>query len=365
MSQTRYCSTCGSLLGEGAAICGECGARYQASPYERRATETPGAWSPPPTPRSRDLGPEDEEQDEEEAVQLISRDSLAPEKPGATTLRPREQYDQVMVTQPPMPQNAPGASAGMPSGPGSPVTASGALPTDHPLEPPLDGCAPASPLKRVLAALIDSVIAILVLVPLAIGGILAVTTRAEALLPYILIGVGVALPAAYVVLMIWLSGAKGFTVGKLVLGLRITRGSQGGPLGVVRALGRWFLYGVFPLLMALSIFLDPKKHLRGFHDRAIDSVVVDVQAGRNPLQPRPDDFERESAEHYLGSPSVPVSAHENLLAEPGAAWQDSAGPETSQPAPSGAWGEAASPYAPPAPGTSAPSAADAQSRIHN
>ena len=65
MSQTRYCSTCGSLLGEGAAICGECGARYQASPYERRATETPGAWSPPPTPRSRDLGPEDEEQDEE------------------------------------------------------------------------------------------------------------------------------------------------------------------------------------------------------------------------------------------------------------------------------------------------------------
>src|SRR5699024_8728077 len=179
------------------------------------------------------------------------------------------------------------------------------------------------------------------------------------LLPYILIGVGVALPAAYVVLMIWLSGAKGFTVGKLVLGLRITRGSQGGPLGVVRALGRWFLYGVFPLLMALSIFLDPKKHLRGFHDRAIDSVVVDVQAGRNPLQPRPDDFERESAEHYLGSPSVPVSAHENLLAEPGAAWQDSAAPEPSQPAPSGAWGEAASPYAPPAPGTSAPSAADA------
>src|SRR5699024_10421241 len=123
MTHTRYCRTCGSLLGEGAAICGEGGACYRASRYVRRATETAVAWSPPPTPRSRDLGPEDEEQDEEEAVQLISRDSLAPEKPGATTLRPREQYDQVMVTQPPMPQNAPGASAGMPSGPGSPVTA--------------------------------------------------------------------------------------------------------------------------------------------------------------------------------------------------------------------------------------------------
>src|SRR5699024_5474544 len=66
----------------------------------------------------------------------------------------------------------------------------------------------------------------------------------------------------------------------------------------------------------LSIFLDPTKHLRGFHDRAIDSVVVDIKHGRNPMKPRPDDFERADAEHYLGAPSVAVSAHENLLAEP-------------------------------------------------
>ena len=53
MNQTRYCSTCGTLLSEGAAICGECGARYQASPYEKRATDAPGAWSAPPRPRAR------------------------------------------------------------------------------------------------------------------------------------------------------------------------------------------------------------------------------------------------------------------------------------------------------------------------
>ena len=91
--------------------------------------------------------------------------------------------------------------------------------------------------------------------------------------------------------------------------------------------------------MALSIFLDPRKHLRGFHDRAVDSAVVDVKDGRDPLQPRPDDFERAGAEHYLGAPSVAVAAHENLLAEPGAAWRDqgagSAQPVDAGPTPQG------------------------------
>src|SRR5699024_11022288 len=107
MSQTRYCSTCRSLLSEGAAICGECGARYQASPYERRATDAPAPSSQAPAPRWRDLGHADEAGPEDEGVELISRDSLELKNPGATTLRSPEQDDQMMVTQPPMQQYDP------------------------------------------------------------------------------------------------------------------------------------------------------------------------------------------------------------------------------------------------------------------
>ncbi|MGO1285277.1 MAG: RDD family protein, partial [Brachybacterium sp.] len=362
MSQTRYCSTCGSLLSEGAAICGECGARYQASPYERRATDAPGAWSQAPKQRTRDLGSAPEQNPEDEGIELVSRESLEPRGPGATSLRSQEQYDQMMVTQPPMNQPGPGSAPGMPSGPGSPAPAPGAQPAGQPMERPLDGCVPGSPLKRLLAVLVDSVIATVVTVPLFIGLVLVLTSETIGLLPQILIGVGVALPVAYHLLMIWLAGAKGFTLGKLILGLRITRTGQAGPIGFVRSLGRSLLYGLVPPVMALSIFLDPKKHLRGFHDRVIDSVVVDVKEGRNPMQPRPDDFERESAEHYLGAPSVAVSTHQNLLSEPGSAWSDGAGSAPAQPsAPaSGAWGGgqqmAPSPYAPPVSSGSAPEA---------
>ncbi|MGP9747156.1 RDD family protein [Brachybacterium sp. AOP29-B2-41] len=358
MNQTRYCSTCGTLLSEGAVICGECGARYQASPYERRATDTPGAWAQAPRSRARDLGADAAQAPEEEGIELVSRESLLPKNPGATALRTQEQYDQMMVTQPAMNQTGPGPAPGMLNGPGSPAPAPSA-PGGEPMEPPLDGCVPGSLLRRFLAALVDSVIGTLVAVPLTLGMILILTSDTIGLLPQILVGVGVALPVAYTVLMIWLAGSKGFTLGKLILGLRITKDGVGGPIGFVRALGRWALYGIIPLIMALSIFIDPKKHLRGLHDRVIGSVVVDIKAGRNPLQPRPDDFERESAAHYLGAPSVAVSTHPNLLSEPGTAWS---GPSDSAPAQpvTGGWDGsqqmAPSPYAPPASSSSAPEA---------
>lgn len=386
MNQTRYCSTCGTLLSEGAAICGECGARYQASPYEKRATDAPGAWSAPPKPRTRAEQGQERSDQEDEGIELITADSLRPPQPGATALRNEEQYDRVMVTQPPMNQPAtspPGQRAGMPGGPGAsasgpgaaPGTAPGAAPEGAPaaasFEPPLDGCAPATPVKRFLAALIDTVIATLVTVPFLIGFILIITSQSASTTSMILIGVGTALPAAYHLVMIWLVGAKGFTLGKLILGLRVTRLSEGGALGFVRALGRWAVYAVFPLLMALSIFFDPRKLLRGFHDRAIDSVVADIKAGRNPLQPRPDDFERAGAEHYLGAPSVAVSTHENLLSEPGAAWRDQGaspvrpvdgaqGPEQGAPSPYAPGGSAASAAEAPAASWGSPSPAPQQ-----
>lgn len=355
MNQTRYCSTCGMLLPETAAICGECGARYQASPYERRATDAPGAWSQAPRARSRDLGPVEEHTPDDEGVQLISREQLQPRAPGATALRPADQYDQVMVTQPPTSQTGPGIRSAPGGIPGSPAAGPAAAAASGPveMEPPLDGCAPASPLKRFLAALIDSVIVSLTMLPLVIGLILMIVQESATLLAQILIGVGAAVPAAYTVLILWLVGSKGFSLGKLFLGLRVTRTSRAGSIGFLRSLGRWALYSLISLVMALSIFLDPRKVLRGFHDRAVDSVVVDIKAGRNPMLERPDDFERESADHYLGAPSVAVTAHENLLAEPGAAWRDETPADPSGPqapaAPPTGWGSgapSADPYAP-------------------
>lgn len=355
MSQTRYCSTCGMLLSAGAAICGECGARYQASPYERRATDAPGAWSQAPRTRSRDLGPVQEQDSDDEEIQLISREELTPRAPGATALRSADQYDQVMVTQPPTSQDGSAIPPG-PSGiPAAPVPEEAGTATAGPadMDPPLDGCAPASPLKRFLAALIDAVIASLTLLPLAIGLILIIVQDSATLLAQILVGVGVAVPAAYRVLILWLVGSKGFSLGKLILGLRVTRSSRAGGIGFLRSLGRWALYALIPVVMALSIFFDPRKVLRGLHDRAVDSVVVDTKAGRNPMLERPDDFERAPAEHYLGAPSVAVTAHENLLSEPGAAWRDEAAQQAASPqdAASGSdgWGPQAlsvDPYAP-------------------
>ncbi|PMC74391.1 MULTISPECIES: RDD family protein [unclassified Brachybacterium] len=366
MSQTRYCSTCGTLLADGAVICGECGARYQASPYERRATDAPGAWSQAPRHRSRDLGAQPEQAPaEEEGIQLITSDALQPKNPGATALRTDSQYDQMMATQSPMNPASATAQPGVPSGPGSPAPApasgSQAVPggASGQMEPPLDGCTPGSFLKRFLAMAVDGVISTLVTVPLIIGIVLFLKAESPGLLSQILIGVGTMLPAAYTILILWLVGAKGFSLGKLILGLRVTRASQGGSIGFLRSLGRSVLYGLLPPLMGLSVFLDPKKHLRGFHDRIIDSAVVDVKDGRNPLQPRPDDFERASAEHYLGESSVAVSTHDNLLTTPGAAWsgQDAA----AQPVAGGSAGAqdiAQSPYAPPATGSGPEPSAD-------
>lgn len=362
MNQTRYCSTCGALLPEGAAVCGECGARYQASPYERRATDAPGSWSQSPRARSRDLGQEESGPAEGEAIQLLTREDLAPRERGATTLRGADQYDRRMVTQPgTQPGGHPGASPVHGSPAPAPASATPGKGGPAALEPPLDGCVPAPAAKRLLAAIVDGVIHGVVLVPLIIGIILIATQESPGTLAAVLTGIGVALPVACAVVIIWLHGAKGFTPGKLALGLRTARVGEGGRLGFLRSLGRAVLYRLFPLLFALSIFLDPRGTLRGFHDRVVDSIVVDVKAGRDPLRPRADDFERRSDEEYLGAPSVAVDAHDNLLAAPGAAWSGGvpSAPSAGAPAPADApWSSpsapaASAPEAGPSSGTSA------------
>src|SRR5699024_12487516 len=99
-------------------------------------------------------------------------------------------------------------------------------------------------MRRCLAALIGAVGASLTLLPLAIGLILIIVQDSATLLAQILVGVGVAVPAAYRVLILWLVGSKGFSLGKLILGLRVTRSSRAGGIGFLRSLGRWALYAL-------------------------------------------------------------------------------------------------------------------------
>lgn len=362
MSESRYCSTCGALLSASAALCGECGARYQESPYDRRATDAPGAWSAPPQRASRDLGKDPSQEQEDIGIQLISAADLEPPRPGATALRPADGYDHTMTSQHSAPSahdpalSAPSAAGAEPSAHTGPVAQGPRLPY------PIDYCVPASFGKRVAAAIIDALIMSLTTIPLLIGLVMVLAQGADAsLLAQILVGIGVAVPAAVTVLLIWLQGSKGVYPGKLIMGLRVTSHSAGGGIGFVRSLGRWFLYGLAPWLMALSIFLDPKKTLRGFHDRIVDSVVVDLKAGRDPMLPRPDDFERPGHDHYLGDPSVAVTTDENLMVAPGSPWSaPSAGEAPGAPAAADPWAPAAepsasapaeSPYAPPSAGS--------------
>lgn len=326
MTDTRYCSTCGALLSQGAVVCGECGARFQASPFHKKATDAPVAWGKAPVRRRQENDSDAGALPEEPGVELISRESLEPTPTGMTAMRPgADQYDRTMAaSNPPSHLAAPAAgeqSQGAPEGPRGV------------LERPLDGCTPAAIGKRLIAWLIDCAISGLVAIPLTIGAILISVKHHASLLAQILVGIGVVLPLLYLLVLVWMEGTKGSTPGKLAMGLRTVRHSKGGTIGLGGALGRAVLLGlpVIGLVMAVLVLVDPRRTGRGGHDRITDAVVIDIREGRNGIQPRPDDFERHGADHYMPREPVAVTTHDNLMSSPGAAWgvgSPSAAPST-------------------------------------
>lgn len=302
----RYCSTCGALLSAGAVLCGECGARYRESPYEKRATDAPGAWSAPPRRRA-EAATDGEPSEESDQIQLLGSSAPEPSDPAGTALRAQSQYDRGMDAQQPAGVwgQPPSPAPDRPADPGGPA----------PLEPPLDGCTPAGTGKRVLAFIIDGVVAGIAALPLWIGAIL-LALQTHQTLATILTGLGVALPIAYALVIVWLQGSRGFTLGGLITGLRVVREDTGAPLGFGRSLARYVVLALLTWIAGLTTFLDPERHGRGLHDRMISTILVDARAGRDPYAPRPDDFARPEAAQYLGDPSVPVSVRDNLTTKP-------------------------------------------------
>jgi len=215
---------------------------------------------------------------------------------------------------------------------------------------------PAAVGRRVGAYLIDSAIALLVL--LIAVGIFAGISFAT--------GGGFPLPVAalggYVVLGAWLlvytlmQGGNG-SLGMRALGLRLAHVADDGPLGFGRALGRNLVWGLGSSIVVgvFSPLFDGSPWHRGWHDKASGAVMTDV-AGHGPVVAAP-----VVPAAVTAAPGAPQAVQPGV-ALPGAA-APSATPSGAPlppppPAPTGAASVSGLPAAPILPGADAPELAD-------
>ena len=164
--------------------------------------------------------------------------------------------------------------------------------------------APAPMGRRMLAFLVDQAAAMAfgggLLLGAVLPGVLASRTGATP-------GVGTPAPTpAPIVLLLswgllgtfamfqwWAQGVHGWTIGKLLLGLRTVDVRNGRPIGMGRVLVRglvvgagWLAFGVGQLVVVASPLWDRTGRNRGWHDRSAGDEVVDLRTGALP-SPRP------------------------------------------------------------------------------
>jgi uncharacterized RDD family membrane protein YckC len=91
---------------------------------------------------------------------------------------------------------------------------------------------------------------------------------------------------AYLLISTWWLGRTGATPGKAMVGIRVQRFSERGTLGFGRALLRGIVTNVFALGSILTVWLpyasvawDPRRLLRGWHDLAVDDIVLERRPG--------------------------------------------------------------------------------------
>jgi uncharacterized RDD family membrane protein YckC len=126
---------------------------------------------------------------------------------------------------------------------------------------------------RVAASVIDTVLALVVITPIAILllgrdgalGLKADLSPAGVLVNYVL-------PA---VAIVWFWVARQATPGKMVFGARIVDADTGGPLSVRQSLGRYLGYyvSIFGFFLGFAwVAFDARK--QGWHDKLAGTVVV-------------------------------------------------------------------------------------------
>lgn len=162
---------------------------------------------------------------------------------------------------------------------GWPAPAGGALPRSP---GPAPGLRYAEPGPRLVAFIVDTVIVALLYIALfLVLGLLvaavAVTSPAAVLgllllFPLLILGLGLA-QGAYFALSWHRSGA---TPGMRMVGIRVVRAADGGPLtgqqAVLRAIGYWVSSAVM-YLGFLWILIDDRR--QGWHDKIADTVVIE------------------------------------------------------------------------------------------
>ena len=340
MTTPRYCA-CGALLHQGAAVCGECGMRLTASPFDKRATETPSAWgaargNAAPLPGQRPgtgvgsgpgAGPGADAADADRIERIDAALAARAPETTAPSSRPTELRPAA---------SAPLATAAAQQEPVS---------TEIELERPLDGCRVAPLPARALAGAVDTIVSGLAFAPLIAGASIVASQGAAGTASLVLIGIGAALGPIAAIGMAVLEGERGVTAGKGIVGLRTVRERTSRPIRWWWSLLRGLLWAIPVVSLASIVMMVVDRRRRGLHDRAVGAIVLDARRGRHPLRPRMDSFARPDDAEFLPTGAVAVGAHENLLAVPGQPWSadQSAVDETSAP-PIDA---APSPWAPP------------------
>lgn len=154
------------------------------------------------------------------------------------------------------------------------------------------GMAYASVGRRIGAYLMDGVVGLLLLV--VVGGV-----------PVLVTGEPTAITAGYagaVVLGLvqwYLLGTRGYTIGKLILGIRVVDADTGTPIGMGRAFLRYLVLALAAsCLVVLAVMLallvkDPRR--QGWHDKAARSVEVDAARGGAAATAPASDMESASA----------------------------------------------------------------------
>ncbi|WP_172836159.1 RDD family protein [Microlunatus soli] len=149
-----------------------------------------------------------------------------------------------------------------------------------------------APLTRRLAAF-----AIDVLVPYALVLLGVMITVGDG--PTVLAVVMLLLAIGWAVLLSWMVGTKAAGPGMRQLGLQIVGLHDGRPIGVGRALLRGVIISLLGLsfvgLIVLSALMVVQTRRQGWHDRAVDSVVIEERP-LAPPRPRPAPAAADDAE---------------------------------------------------------------------
>jgi uncharacterized RDD family membrane protein YckC len=204
---------------------------------------------------------------------------------------PQPQYGQPQYGQPQYGQQAPGY-AQQPPAYGQPYPAAPAYSAYGGVQTPFGP--PAGMGNRLIARIIDAIIvgvpaAILVAIIAAAAfsgtscttGVDGYTTSCDtsgSSVGMFFLGYGIVLLLA-LFYEIYFIGAKGQTIGKRVMGVKVLDAQTGGPIGMGRAFVRYLVLAVTGSICTLgywSPFFDNTKRNQGWHDKAASDFVVTV-----------------------------------------------------------------------------------------